>query len=272
MSKKEIRKILLQLEQDILKMISEAERTDDNQVQGSLRISNVKGKARFYHKYTDEKGQKHSRYISPVNNTELITSLAQQSYDKAFLRTAYRQLRAVRSALKDINENSLANIFSLLHNERKKLITPYEPDDELFIRNWEDDSYPPGNFSDKDPEIYSERGERVRSKSEKIIADKYNMMDFHYKYEKPLFLTDRTRFVTVRPDFTVLNIRTRKQYYHEHLGKMDDPKYMRRNIYKLRLYEKNGIFIGDQLLLTMESSEQPLDMNHFELMIKHYLL
>ena len=47
---------------------------------------------------------------------------------------------------------------------------------------------------------------------------------------------------------------------------------MRRNIYKLRLYEKNGIFIGDQLLLTMESSEQPLDMNHFELMIKHYLL
>ena len=70
----------------------------------------------------------------------------------------------------------------------------------------------------------------------------------------------------------VLNIRTRKQYYHEHLGKMDDPKYMRRNIYKLRLYEKNGIFIGDQLLLTMESSEQPLDMNHFELMIKHYLL
>ena len=168
MSKKEIRKILLQLEQDILKMISEAERTDDNQVQGSLRISNVKGKARFYHKYTDEKGQKHSRYISPVNNTELITSLAQQSYDKAFLRTAYRQLRAVRSALKDINENSLANVFSLLHNERKKLITPYEPDDELFIRNWEDDSYPPGNFSDKDPEIYSERGERVRSKSEKF--------------------------------------------------------------------------------------------------------
>ena len=98
------------------------------------------------------------------------------------------------------------------------------------------------------------------------------MMGFHYKYEKPLFLTDKTNFVTVRPDFTVLNVRKRKQYYHEHLGKMDDPKYVRRNIYKLRLYEKNGIFIGDQLFLTLESSEQPLDMNHFELMIKHYLL
>ena len=130
----------------------------------------------------------------------------------------------------------------------------------------------PGGKRENGQDRYSERGERVRSKSEKIIADKYNMMGFHYKYEKPLFLTDKTNFVTVRPDFTVLNVRKRKQYYHEHLGKMDDPKYVRRNIYKLRLYEKNGIFIGDQLFLTLESSEQPLDMNHFELMIKHYLL
>ena len=272
MSNKEIREILLQLEADILKMIHEAEHAENNQITGHLRISNVKGRARFYHKYTDENGQKHSHYISPANNAELITNLAQRSYDKAFLKTAYRQLSAVRTALKDINENSLINVFSLLHNERKKLITPYVPDDELFIRNWENDSYAPGYFSNKIPEIYSERGERVRSKSEKIIADKYNMMGFHYKYEKPLFLTDKTNFVTVRPDFTVLNVRKRKQYYHEHLGKMDDPKYVRRNIYKLRLYEKNGIFIGDQLFLTLESSEQPLDMNHFELMIKHYLL
>ena len=272
MSKKEIHETLLQLEQDILEIIREAEQYEGKQIPGSLRISSIKGKARYYHKYTDEKGKKHTHYISRGKNAEMITSLAQYSYNKAFLKTAYRQLEAVRSALKNIDEDSLANVFLHLHNERKNLITPYVPDDDLFVRNWVDDSYPPGNFSDKDPEIYSENGERVRSKSEKILADKYKMMGIRYKYEKPLYLIDRTQFVTMRPDFTTLNVRKRRQYYHEHLGKMDDPKYVRRNIYKLKLYEKNGILIGDQLFLTFESSDQPLDMNHFELLVKHYLL
>ena len=271
MAKTDIRKTLLQLEQDILNMIRAAEQNSTKYPPGALRLTNVKGKTRYYHNYTDEKGQKHSHYVSLKKDPALIRGLAQGSYDNAFLKTAYRQLHAVRRALKDINEDSLVNVYSLLHKERKKLINPYVPDDETFIRNWENDSYPPGYFSKDFPEIYTERQERVRSKSEKIIADKYKLLYIPYKYEKPLYLLDGTQFVTFRPDFTTLNVRTRKQYYHEHLGKMDDPKYVRRNMYKLSVYAKNGIFIGDQLLLTFESSDRPLDMQQFEMYIKHYL-
>ena len=74
------------------------------------------------------------------------------------------------------------------------------------------------------------------------------------------------------PDFTVLNKRTRVQRFHEHLGRMDDPKYINKNIYKLRLYEKNGIYVGDQLILTYESKDRPLDMNHRERLIQRYVM
>lgn len=64
------------------------------------------------------------------------------------------------------------------------MINPFVPDEEEMLRRWDAIEYPPGYFSDKTPEIYSERGERVRSKSEKIIADKYNILGFRYM-EKP---------------------------------------------------------------------------------------
>ena len=75
---------------------------------------------------------------------------------------------------------------ALLHSERKKLITPIVPDEDTFVRQWEQDEYQPGYFSDEAPFIRSNRGERVRSKSEKIIADKYYKLGIPYKYEKPL--------------------------------------------------------------------------------------
>ena len=112
----------------------------------------------------------------------------------------------------------------------------------------------------------------MRSKSEKIIADKYYERGIPYKYEKPLLLRKQAKTITIRPDFTTLNKRTRIQRYHEHFGKMDDPQYARKALEKIRLYESNGIFIGEQLIITFESSEQPLDKREFELLIEKYLI
>ena len=108
-------------------------------------------------------------------------------------------------------------------------------DKEEYIKRWEAVKIPPSYFDPDLPEFFTERGEQVRSKSEKIIADKYYMIGIPYRYEQPLILLDRGKRVRVRPDFTVLNMRTRVQRFHEHLGRMDDPKYINKNIYKLRL-------------------------------------
>ena len=59
----------------------------------------------------------------------------------------------------------------------------------------------------------TEKGELVRSKSELLIADMYYSLGIPYKYEAGVKL----RGGIVRyPDFTLLRVRDRKEFYHEH--------------------------------------------------------
>lgn len=267
-----IREELLKKEQEILKLIQLAEKNKGEKQDGTVQITTGRGRPQYYHSFKDPEGKKQLKYLSTKKDLDEIKALAQYSYSCEFLKIAQEQLQAVRAALKNIDEESLANVFGKLHPARKKLINPFVMDDDEYIKRWESVEIPPSYFDPDLPEYYAERGERVRSKSEKIIADKYYMMGIPYRYEQPLILLDKGKRVKVRPDFTVLNMRTRTQRFHEHLGRMDDPKYINKNIYKLRLYEKNGIYVGDQLILTYESKDRPLDMNHLEMLIRRYIL
>ncbi len=115
----------------------------------------------------------------------------------------------------------------------------------------------------------TEGGEVVRSKSEKIIADKLHSMNIPYVYEVVVKLEGHGK---VHPDFTVLNTRTREEFYWEHLGMMDLPEYSNKAIKKIDTYEKNGVFVGKKLLVTYETSFYPLNIRSIERTIKEYLL
>ena len=75
------------------------------------------------------------------------------------------------------------------------------------------------------PLLFSENGERVRSKSEVIIADILKNNGIPYRYEYPVLINRN-----IHPDFCCLNVRTRKEYFWEHFGKMDDIEYARQKL------------------------------------------
>ena len=108
-------------------------------------------------------------------------------------------------------------------------------------------------------EIYTNKGEQVRSKSEKIIADEMYRRGIPYHYEKQLVLNDRGKKVVLFPDFTAMNKETGRIIYLEHLGLMDQPEYCQNAARKLSLYERNGLLLGRDLLLLHESSAEPLN-------------
>ena len=60
--------------------------------------------------------------------------------------------------------------------------------------------------------------------------------------------------------------------YWEHLGLVTNSEYAVKNFSKIMLYEKNGLYLGDQLLLSMESEKMPMDVKAIEEKIKKYLL
>lgn len=120
-----------------------------------------------------------------------------------------------------------------------------------------------------DNAIITEKGEAVRSKSEKIIADKLYMKEIPYVYEQPLYLKG---YGYVVPDFKILNVRTKKEYYLEHFGMMDDYEYAKNAIKKIECFQKNEIYPGEKLLITLEASDSPLNMIILEKMVNKYLL
>lgn len=68
-----------------------------------------------------------------------------------------------------------------------------------------------------------------------IIADLLNKEGIPYRYEYPIQLNG---VGWIYPDFTVLNVRLRKEYYWEHLGMMDDYSYAEKALQKISSYEQ----------------------------------
>lgn len=92
------------------------------------------------------------------------------------------------------------------------------------------------------------RGELVRSKSEVIIADALHYHHLDYFYEPELKLEGIVR----RPDFKVVDNDTGEEWYWEHCGMMEDPKYKKRWEDKKAFYKKNGIEEGKNLIVTYD--------------------
>ena len=116
--------------------------------------------------------------------------------------------------------------------------------------------------------ILTEKGEQVRSKSEKILADYFYRKNILYKYEKPLYLRG---YGMVYPDFTFLSSKTGQEIYWEHEGMMDKPEYARSAIRKIESYQKNGIYIGEKLILTFETEQNILNQNIIASLADKYL-
>ena len=166
---------------------------------------------------------------------------------------------------KDYNQKILAKAKPV----RQELISPIWLPDNEFVKQWEDVSYIPKGFDPDYPEYYTDKGERVRSKSEILIANALQKYHIPYRYEYPYQFESYGPLL--HPDFTVLNIRTRKELIWEHMGKMDDEDYSDYALNRILNYEKYGIFPGDKLILTHETLANPLNSKIIEKTIKHYL-
>lgn len=227
--------------------------------EGSLRLSSSHNKVQYYHLCANPE-RKNGVYI-PRGREDFARQLAQKEYNAQVLRLASSRLRQVTTILRDYQDGEVEQIYLEEHPERRKLIQPIEPTWEQKEKSWYEEPYAGKGFSEGMSVILTEKGERVRSKSEKIIADFLNRKGIPYKYECPLVMKG---YGTIYPDFTMLSEKLGGEIYLEHEGMMDDPDYAENAIRKINLYEKNGIFPGERLILTFETSKTVLDMSTLE--------
>ena len=234
--------------------------------EGSLRVCSHGKRTQYYHR-NDPKD--FSGVYIRSNEIELARELAQKDYDQRVLRAIEKEVDAIDTYFNNYPQVNVENVYESLHKERQKLIKPVGKSDQQYLQEWECVEYEGKEFDENMPEFYTAKGERVRSKSEVIIADMLYREGIPYRYEYPLYLRGTGR---IYPDFTILNLRLRKEILWEHLGMMDDFAYAEKTVRKISGYEQNGMFPGEDLILTYETRKTPLNSRTIMLMIKHYLL
>ena len=111
-------------------------------------------------------------------------------------------------------------------------------------------------------------GFKVRSKSESLIVSVLYLNHIPFRYECALRLGE----IVVYPDFTILHPKTKKIYYYEHFGMMDNSEYAHAAYKKLELYSGHGIIPTINLLTTFETKMHPLDYEQVDKLISDYFL
>lgn len=109
----------------------------------------------------------------------------------------------------------------------------------------------------------------MRSKSEVIIANilAKNKEHLLYKYERPLELMINGQLQTIHPDFTIINVHTGKITYWEHAGRMDDARYASEFIQKMNTYIENKLFHGEDVIVTYETMNNPLNIHNVKMIV-----
>ncbi|MBE5957295.1 MAG: hypothetical protein E7254_00320 [Lachnospiraceae bacterium] len=192
----------------------------------------------------------------PAKEKKNAIAIVQREYYERVYKLASAELKQINRIIKTINDSSWEKAYEVIGKGKRMVVDPIIETNEQYKAKWLEEEFVGKPFREEDTEIYSDRGERVRSKSEKIIADKLFRENIAYKYEYPLEIAPM-RFVY--PDFTILDEENRKTIIYEHFGLMDNPEYANNAAGKIQTYANLGFVLGDNFFMTMETSDKPFD-------------
>lgn len=231
----------------------------------SVKVSYSNGCSQYY---LSDETTKQKTYVSKTK-LKTVKKIVQRDYELAVNKKLKEMEARIVRFCKTYDYEEIKTIYEKLPRARRELVFPIIETDEQYIDRWKAEH--PGNQNEFPYEgsIITARGERVRSKSEKIIADLFDKYNVPYSYEPSLVIGNNH---IVNPDFVVLNVKTRKTIYWEHLGLIDMEQYAVKNLSKLNDYNMAGFDIGEDLIITMESSAYGFDSRDIESKIRKYCL
>ncbi len=200
----------------------------------------------------------------PKSERAIAEKMAYKMYLEHQLAILQKEEKAIKAYLKHYNSNSIQEEIQFFNSPQyKELLTPYNIFSEQAISEWINAPYERNSAHPEHLIHKTLSGILVRSKSEVLIDMVLCKKGTPFRYECGLKLGDKTLYL----DFTILHPKTRKVFYWEHFGLIEDPNYSKLAISKLHTYVANGIFPSIQLITTYETKDHPLTV---ELMEKMY--
>ena len=247
---------------------------------GRVRIVQNNGSLQFYQR--NNKSDLQGKYL-PRSQEKLARALIQKDYDQKAVAALANELEYLKKILQNYDKNSATAAYEHLTKTRQSLIEPLTLSDSDYAEKWLSVEYKHKGFDPQQTQLFTDNNERVRSKSEVLIANALKSNGVPYRYEFPVVLNksgksstnskycDDLDLCTFYPDFYCLNLRTRQEYIWEHFGLMNDSDYANNAAGKILLYHLNGYFPGKNLITTMETTIHPLSSMNIKQIINEYL-
>lgn len=227
----------------------------------TIFFKHVHGSLRCY-RYTPGPGHR-ERYLSMASKRSEIISLADKRYCQSVAATLQTEIDALDQFLAAYKPEAKFAAHADIPAEIRGDIAPVIRTPQQRCRAWQAQTFETNGFEFKaDSDIRTARGERVRSKSECIVADMLDRRGLAYHYEQRLPLQDGD----VYPDFTIMHPVTCQLYYLEYFGMVDVPEYAARAFEKIARYQTAGL--DPHLICLFESTATPLKSSTIDAVLK----
>lgn len=276
MNKQNLISQLKEKSQKLAELTENISRSSFMKVDGQLVCKKQKGKMRLFKRAEDSK----EKYLKQ-SDRKLIKELSEKTYLQKLDKAAQREKMQIDKCIEVLESKQnkagrdladVDKVYDMLPDYVKENVEPAEISDEAYARKWQSKKYNRRWMKNDEKYYETPRGDKVRSKSEWIIASMLENAGVPYRYEEIVPLDGRVG-VFMHPDFTVLNKRTRQVYYWEHCGMMGERDYMENSFMpKMSEYYNFEFFPGDKILLTFESKDHPLDTVDVKRLIDKYLI
>ena len=261
----EIKKTIAEL--DI--MLPQLKASKNLKINGNLQCTKRGDKINYYQVFDD--GSK--KYLG-CKDQQLIVDLANKRHFCKMIDALEREKDQLERCMKTLGAGNqvsdIDEVYPSLHEGIRRLSAPFSITDDGYAMKWLKKNSYLRNRKQLSGQNKTLKGEYVKSKSEVIIADRLTYYGVPYVYE---ITTAQDAFDEMRyPDFFILNKRTRKEYFWEHLGRMGDSQYAAKNQVKMEQFARQGILPGNNLIVSFECGERPLSTEYVDTIIKQLLV
>ena len=228
-----------------------------------------------------EKYRKGKLYISKINNryyfvehaegirkglnknTDRIYELARIKYLKSAIEGEKKICKSLKELLDagcdeaDTANRKILENFHMLDSRRVEC-----SEAEL---EWLEEGYFSNTYKPEDLRYFTEKGVKMRSKSERTIGNKLEEWNIAYRYEDMLLAAGEVYY----PDFTIRK-KSGEIVIWEHFGLIDNSEYYRHSQAKIDRYRKIGIKQYRNLICTYEDDLE--EMSNIDEIILRFLI
>lgn len=228
-------------------------------------------RARPDHRYrysVYSKTKKKEVYI-PMKEERRAKQLAISEYANNRLTDLQQEKKLLDDYISLCQKETHAGKYLRNHPGAAQLIIPALRKQEDYLKQWAEADYIRSTDHPENliyPTVVPDL--KVRSKAEADWISRLVHFGVPFRYEE-LNLIDN---IAYHPDFTCLNVVTLKKIYIEHQGGWDQERYVSRLHNREEDYLKMGVIPWQNLLITTETKDSPLDIQWVDELIQYFLL